>query len=131
VFFFPAYRVDSLSSQRERATLWSQTIKAYVAKELNATLASTGFRPARSTARVEFQHTVSGLLDLQGLINEFAVSGADWVLDELERLLTAKDSDTTGQDILDILAVHNLLDLQQNFTRADAEHLTLFVKVRP
>ncbi|KAJ4367064.1 hypothetical protein N0V83_007594 [Neocucurbitaria cava] len=114
-FFFQPYRDDTLKAVGGRRSEWPKVIKSYVANQINKDLSATGFRAARSTARVEFQPQTARLLNIEGLTNEFAVSGATWVLDDLEQAIQKIDEELAREKIPDLIALHSLLDITKKF----------------
>ncbi|KAI4952335.1 hypothetical protein J4E91_002804 [Alternaria rosae] len=120
-FFFRRYRDGSLSTWVDRQKGWTQLIKEHLAEHFNTSLKNGGFRPARPHARVEFPPEISQCVDLQSMANQYAVTGAPWLLDEMERAILGSEDDFKDAEIPQLIAIYHLLNLDHRFEDSDAK----------
>lgn len=129
VFFFQPYRDDTIPQVDKRMSAWAKNIKEYIQTEINRDLARGGFRPAKDQTRVEFQPNTASLLNVQGLANELVVSGAAWILDDLEAAIKNMDAELKDGNVSHLVALHRLLDIRDDFPDNVVGHCVDAMKV--
>jgi hypothetical protein len=131
-FFFQLYRNDDITSVKDRKKIWPRCIKTYIASSINKDLAKTGFREARSKAKIEFSTKTAELLDLQGLASEYASTGAAWILDEIEKAVKRINAELAHDNNDELLAVFKLINIDNidnKFADADIPSVVQALKV--
>jgi len=113
VFFLQEFRDDNLRGKEACKSGWAGNIKAYITSRINKDLAGAGFREPRSTAQVQFKTETAQLLDIGGMSKEYAVSGATWVLNELETAVKNLDAELAKEKVPDMVALYHLLNVKE------------------
>ena len=119
VFFFHPFRNDGSTAARDRQSRWSQLIKTYLAEQMNKALSAGGFRPVKDTARIEFPTKASRTLDILGTINQCAVAGAEWQLDDIEKSVKRQQKIWASDEMVKVSAISRLLNFDVHFSRND------------
>jgi hypothetical protein len=64
------------------------------------------------------------------MVNEYACTGTDWLLNEIKRAILAADGEFKDAEVPQLIAVHQLIDVDVSIGEAEAKTAQQWLAVR-